>query len=77
MDERMEAIMRKLTAMALSMMFILGSIIPVGAEETQTRQTTISVSIDPVYTVTIPAIQQLKEENSLLSLEVFLLIMQD
>lgn len=29
----MEAIMRKLTAMALSMMFILGSIIPVGAEE--------------------------------------------
>lgn len=35
----MEAIMRKLTAMALSMMFILGSIIPVGAEETQTRQT--------------------------------------
>ena len=66
MDERMEAIMRKLTAMALSMMFILGSIIPVGAEETQTRQSTISVSIDPVYT-----------ENSLLSLEVFLLIMQD
>lgn len=55
MDERMEAIMRKLTAMALSMMFILGSIIPVGAEETQTRQSTISVSIDPVYTVTIPA----------------------
>ena len=47
--------MRKLTAMALSMMFILGSIIPVGAEETQTRQTKISVSIDPVYTVTIPA----------------------
>lgn len=47
--------MRKLTAMALSMMFILGSIIPVGAEETQTRQSTISVSIDPVYTVTIPA----------------------
>lgn len=43
--------MRKLTAMALSMMFILGSIIPVGAEETQTRQSTISVSIDPVYTV--------------------------
>ena len=37
--------MRKLTAMALSMMFILGSIIPVGAEETQTRQSTISVSI--------------------------------
>lgn len=35
--------MRKLTAMALSMMFILGSVIPVGAEETQTRQTTISV----------------------------------
>ena len=55
MDERMEAIMRKLTAMALSMMFILGRIIPVGAEETQTRQTKISVSIDPVYTVTIPA----------------------
>ena len=55
MDERMEAIMRKLTAMALSMMFVLGSVIPVGAEETQTRQTTISVSIDPVYTVTIPA----------------------
>ena len=55
MDERMEAIMRKLTAMALSMMFVLGSIIPVGAEETQKRQTTISVSIDPVYTVTIPA----------------------
>ena len=55
MDERMEAIMRKLTAMALSMMFILESIIPVGAEETQTRQTKISVSIDPVYTVTIPA----------------------
>ena len=55
MDERMEAIMRKLTAMALSMMFILGSVIPVGAEETQIRQTTISVSIDPVYTVTIPA----------------------
>ena len=27
----MEAIMRKLTAMALSMMFILGSVIPVGA----------------------------------------------
>ena len=26
-----------------------------GAEETQTRQSTISVSIDPVYTVTIPA----------------------
>ena len=51
----MEAIMRKLTAMALSMMFILGSVIPVGAEETQIRQTTISVSIDPVYTVTIPA----------------------
>lgn len=47
--------MRKLTAMALSMMFILGSIIPVGAEETQIRQSTISVSIDPVYTVTIPA----------------------
>ena len=47
--------MRKLTAMALSMMFILGSVIPVGAEETQKRQTTISVSIDPVYTVTIPA----------------------
>ena len=44
----MEAIMRKLTAMALSMMFILGSVIPVGAEETQIRQTTISVSIDPV-----------------------------
>ena len=39
MDERMEAIMRKLTAMALSMMFILGSVIPVGAEETQIRQT--------------------------------------
>ena len=37
MDERMEAIMRKLTAMALSMMFILGSVIPVGAEETQIR----------------------------------------
>ena len=55
MDERMEAIMRKLTAMALSMMFILGSVIPVGAEETQIRQTKISVSIDPVYTVTIPA----------------------
>ena len=55
MDERMEAIMRKLTAMALSMMFVLGSVIPVGAEETQIRQTTISVSIDPVYTVTIPA----------------------
>ena len=51
----MEAIMRKLTAMALSMMFVLGSVIPVGAEETQKRQTTISVSIDPVYTVTIPA----------------------
>ena len=51
----MEAIMRKLTAMALSMMFILGSVIPVGAEETQIRQTKISVSIDPVYTVTIPA----------------------
>ena len=51
----MEAIMRKLTAMELSMMFVLGSVIPVGAEETQTRQTTISVSIDPVYTVTIPA----------------------
>ena len=49
MDERMEAIMRKLTAMALSMMFILGSVIPVGAEETQIRQTKISVSIDPVY----------------------------
>ena len=48
----MEAIMRKLTAMALSMMFILGSVIPVGAEETQIRQTKISVSIDPVYTVT-------------------------
>ena len=30
--------MRKLTAMALSMMFILGSIIPVGAEEPQTIQ---------------------------------------
>ena len=55
MDERMEAIMRKLTAMALSMMFILGSVIPVGAEETQIRQTKISLSIDPVYTVTIPA----------------------
>ena len=54
-NERMEAIMRKLTAMALSMMFILGSVIPVGAEETQIRQTKISVSIDPVYTVTIPA----------------------
>ena len=40
--------MRKLTAMALSMMFILGSVIPVGAEETQKRQTTISVSIDPL-----------------------------
>ena len=51
----METIMRKLTAMALSMMFILGSVIPVGAEETQIRQTKISVSIDPVYTVTIPA----------------------
>ena len=51
----MEAIMRKLTAMALSMMFILGSVIPVGAEETQIRQTKISLSIDPVYTVTIPA----------------------
>ena len=64
MDERMEAIMRKLTAMALSMMFILGSVIPVGAEETQKRQTTISVSIDPVYTVTIPAnpIQNLMEQ---------------
>ena len=47
--------MRKLTAMALSMMFILGSVIPVGAEETQIRQTKISLSIDPVYTVTIPA----------------------
>ena len=77
MDERMEAIMRKLTAMALSMMFILGSVIPVGAEETQIRQTKISVSIDPVYTVTIPANTIMKEENSLLSLEVFLLIMQD
>jgi len=42
----MEAIMRKLTAMALSMMFILGSVIPVGAEETQIRQTKISVSIE-------------------------------
>ena len=77
MDERMEAIMRKLTAMALSMMFILGSIIPVGAEETQTRQTTISVSIDPVYTVTIPANTTIERGDSLLSLEVFLLIMQD
>ena len=60
MDERMEAIMRKLTAMALSMMFILGSIIPVGAEETQTRQTTISVSIDPVYTVQVENLRTVK-----------------
>lgn len=45
--------MRKLTAVLVSAMFIIGSVIPAGAEES--RQTTISVSIDPAYTVVIPA----------------------
>lgn len=45
--------MRKFTAIALGAMLIIGSVIPVCAQET--RQTTINVSIDPAYTVTIPA----------------------
>ena len=45
--------MRKFSAVALGVMLIIGSVIPVCAQET--RQTTINVSIDPTYTVTIPA----------------------
>ena len=45
--------MRKFSAVALGAMLIIGSVIPVCAQET--RQTTINVSIDPTYTVTIPA----------------------
>lgn len=50
---RNEDIMRKFSAVALGAMLIIGSVIPVCAQET--RQTTINVSIDPTYTVTIPA----------------------
>lgn len=50
---RNEDIMRKFSAVALGVMLIIGSVIPVCAQET--RQTTINVSIDPTYTVTIPA----------------------
>ena len=52
MDERMEAIMRKLTAVALEYDVRIRKLLyPVGADrDTETRQTTISVSIDPVYT---------------------------
>ena len=45
--------MRKFSAVALGAMLIIGSVIPVCAQET--RQTTINVSIDSTYTVTIPA----------------------
>ena len=45
--------MRKFSAVALGAMLIIGSVIPVCVQET--RQTTINVSIDPTYTVTIPA----------------------
>ena len=45
--------MRKFSAVALGAMLIIGSVIPVCAQEK--RQTTITVSIDPTYTVTIPA----------------------
>ena len=40
--------MRKFSAVALGAMLIIGSVIPVCAQET--RQTTINVSIDPTYT---------------------------
>ena len=45
--------MRKLVAAALSAMLAVASVVPICAQET--RQTTITVSIDPEYTVTIPA----------------------
>ena len=45
--------MRKLVAAALSAMLAVASVVPIYAQET--RQTTITVSIDPEYTVTIPA----------------------
>lgn len=45
--------MRKLVAAALSAMLVVASVVPICAQET--RQTTITVSIDPEYTVTIPA----------------------
>ena len=45
--------MRKLAAVVLSTMLVVTGIMPVSAQES--RQTTITVSIDPAYTVTIPA----------------------
>ena len=47
--------MRKFTAVLLSTMFVLGSFTSVMAQDSGTKQTTISVSVDPTYMVTIPA----------------------
>lgn len=47
--------MRKFTAVLLSTMFVLGSFTSVMAQDSDTKQTTISVSVDPTYMVTIPA----------------------
>ncbi len=45
--------MKKLASIALGMMLAAASVVPICAQET--RNTTINVSIDPTYTVTIPA----------------------
>ena len=47
--------MRKFTAVLLSTMFVLGSFTSVMAQDSDTKQTTISISVDPTYMVTIPA----------------------
>lgn len=47
--------MRKFTAVLLSTMFVLGSFTSVMAQDSDTKQTTISISVDPTYMVTISA----------------------
>lgn len=61
--------MRKFTAVLLSTMFVLGSFTSVMAQDSDTKQTTISVSVDPTYMVTIPANTTIKVESSHPALE--------
>ena len=41
--------MRKFTAVLLSTMFVLGSFTSVMEQDSDTKQTTISVSVDPTF----------------------------
>ena len=60
--------MRKFTAVLLSTMFVLGSFTSVMAQDSGTKQTTISVSVDPTYMVTIPANTTIKSGEQCWSL---------